>query len=288
MNQTQDYFFMKDEMILSRGIWGEGRGDTFLKTAIEALWSDMENNSDWCSLDEGCFNMYHNKVRWLDGQQSAPKGYRNVKSVTRDFIVGLTFYFIGSEQREALLVKPYKRFSWWYRMTSGLYNWSKYIRTRKLVYLHRYERKAIRSIKIHMFTESFRKKLCRLSDERKAQGRKWKWIRKVSNLFGYMGYVKHLAAMKAYAVDSDQVKSALLSLAEIPKWNYALRVMCGDILEYDDLHAIKHYVGRKGYMWTSNELLERDALADTERYQCDKHLLHWLMNQEYGFYWKNM
>ena len=288
MNQTQDYYYKKGNMILSHGIWGEGRSDSFLKTLIEALWAELNNLDGWCDLDDGCWQMFKEKIRWLDGQESVSETYRDVRSVTRDFIIGLTFYFVMSGQKPVLRDIHYPRLTRWYRMTSTLHNWRQYLITGKDKYLHRYERKAIRDIKRDMLTEPIRKKLYAIYKERQAQGKSWKWVESISEWFGIVGYVKHLEALKAYTVNSDQVKSCLLSCGVIPEWNYALRVMCGDILTSEDLVAIRNFLGGKGYLWTSNERPMRTLLPFTERYQNDKHFLHWLMVREYGKNWKEI
>lgn len=303
MINQQHYYKSEDTMMIlahspdweyrKLGIRPDGRGDEFMKLLWEGLWAKQQAiEPDDTDLEQGAYVMYANKIRWTDGEIPPQKGvnskgipykpFRSVFSVTRDYIIGLTMYFHFTGNHHILKEVHYPRLTKWYRMTSGLYHWHRFLIDGRQRSFSRYERLTCRSIRMHMFTEPLRKYLVKKSHKHDYQLETREGLWKLAHWFGFWPFVKFLHAKKAYTIGSEKVKRCLLEHAEIPRWNYAIRVMCNDRLDPKDLNAIQNYQDCEGFQWGMEEWETKRDIPKTDTYQVAAHCLAWLMGREYS------
>jgi len=219
--------------ITPEGKWllhvGGGRGDLVWRMAIYAL---ITGDVD---VIKACIKLLNERKRWPD-KLNLPGDSKNM--------IDYWFHKIFSKEKKR---RPQNRMSRDpYKMLICAIYWHQYEMLRDLKIPWRINKPSLWHWKKYLETHD---KLFKLKYESWA-----KFSISVNSIFGFKGYVKSLSAWCAFIAQSDEVKSHLID--HIPCWNYVNRLLCGDIVDEQD---VKSYISCAGWVWNA------DALPDDPR-----------------------
>ena len=232
--------------------WSQGRGDLVWRMAIYAL---ITGDVD---VIKACIKLLNGRKRWPD--------LLNMDNDSRNMIEYWLYKVIHKlGLRADKKAKPQNRMSR-----------DPFIMLTCAIYWHQYE--MIRDLKIPWRINNpslwFWKKYLETNDKLfKLKYESWtKFSINISSIFGFKGYVKSLLAWRAFIARSYEVKGHLIDY--IPYWNYANRLLCGDIIDEQD---VKSYASSDGWIWNADTPKDNPQwLGEGEPIYLDKEYLNFV------------